>query len=84
MADRTSADLFGQLFTFFANDSDDRIREMAREVYSWTQHYDFNSYQMECDDALIILDLAKLGPDGEGGKRVLYLGEDYGEFDLPR
>ena len=83
MADRTSADLFGQLFAFFADDSDDRIREMAREVYSWTQHYDFTSDQMGCNDSLITLDLAKLGLDEDGEERILYLGEDYGEFDLP-
>jgi hypothetical protein len=77
MADRTSAAVFGGIFEYLAENPDSRALEFAKVVYGMTSAYDFNGYQMECDDALIKLGLAKMGIDEDGDEIVLFLHEDY-------
>jgi hypothetical protein len=71
MADRTSAEIFGTLFTHLAEDlriasadiihADRReyILTLARDLWPKMWSYDFNEYQMDADDALVQLGLAR-------------------------
>ena len=52
MADRTAAAIFGSVFELLAEQPDNRSRVMAKKLMKLTRMYDFNPYQMECDDAL--------------------------------
>lgn len=71
MADRTSAALFGGIFEHLAANPDDRNKTFAEWLWSQTGDYDFNYYQMGCDEALVKLGLAAKGDDG-----VTYEGEE--------
>ena len=71
MADRTSAALFGHMFEYLAKDTSEKAREFARHIWGLTADYDFNSYQMYCDEALEELGLATR-VTGENGDRYLY------------
>lgn len=75
MADRTSAGLFGKIFTLLAKNPTDEHKKIAAEIWPETNEYDFSSSQMYCDDALIALDLARNGIDPrypEDGVTLLY------------
>ena len=75
MADRTSAALFGKIFSLLAKNPTDEHKAIAKEIFSYTGEYDFNNYQMEVDKELIILGLAKMGIDPkypEDGETVIY------------
>lgn len=79
MADRTSAGIFGRIFEYLAQKPDRRAKEFALEMWSEAGGYDFSWYQMECDDALVTLGLAKRAHDPEypdEGKRVFYRDGD--------
>jgi hypothetical protein len=75
MADRTSANLFGTIFKLLAKNPTDEHKEIAKEIFAETGDYDFSNYQMDADEALIALDLAKIGinPDyPDEGETVIY------------
>jgi hypothetical protein len=75
MADRTSAGLFGKIFNLLAKNPTDEHKKIAAEIWPETHEYDFNPYQMNCDDALVALDLARNGIDPrcpEDGVTILY------------
>lgn len=78
MADRTSAGLFASIFGILAERPDDRAKEIARRIWPLRGEYDFNDYQMGCDEELLVLGLAKLGehPDYPGEEIILCLDED--------
>lgn len=65
MSDRTSAEIFGNIFEFLAklkkNDqvSMNDIDEMAQWLYKQSKQYDFSDDQMYADDALKIFGLYK-------------------------
>lgn len=67
MADRTSAEVFGAVFDMAADYMpDDEVRgRFVRRLWSLAQHYDFAHEQMECDEALVTLGLARREPDPE-------------------
>lgn len=71
MADRTSAELFGMFFDELAKLKDERlsadeyVQRVSRKLYKLTFNYDFNQYQMDADDALVALGLAKKMESGE-------------------
>lgn len=80
MADRTSASIFAIVFKCLAEDNSEKAREFARKLWGEKNSYDFNSYQMYCDEALITLGLAKKGINPEypeDGEVTLYWQEDY-------
>jgi hypothetical protein len=77
MADRTSAEIFGDLFEQLAKIDDDTARVIARWAMGRTQHYDFTTDQMGADDALLKLGLAKMGKNEYDEEAILYAGEDY-------
>lgn len=75
MADRTSAHLFGTIFRLLAKNPTDEHKLIAREIYDLTGDYDFSNYQMDADEELITLGLARMGVDPEypqEGEVVLY------------
>lgn len=76
MADRTSARLFGEFFELLASDEPIDRQAVAKALWSKTWGYDFSSYQMCCDDALLKLGLAKR-VSKDGADTILYEGEDY-------
>lgn len=83
MADRTSAALFGSIFEMLAERGDERDKEYALKFWEMKEDggYDFSDYQMECDEALIKLGLARTVDDNE------YPGEtktEYGPAAKPK
>lgn len=64
MADRTSAEIFRRFFEEAARQGE-IARPMVEFMWNMTADYDFWVDQMECDDALVTLGLAKRRPDGE-------------------
>lgn len=64
MADRTSARLFGQVFSVLAKNPE-KYKEAAHEIFNEVQYYDFNEYQMDADEDLMSLGLARKGTDEE-------------------
>ena len=77
MADRTSARVFGLIFEELAKGDIDP-KKLAKKLMKEAQGYDFNAYQMGCDDALLKLEVAKMSTDDPSDVRLLYLYEDYG------
>lgn len=80
MADRTAAHIFSLIFDALAKDGEIDRKRLAKQLMKAAREFDFNSCQMECDDSLLKLGVAKMGVDKdypEDGRRVLYLGEDY-------
>jgi hypothetical protein len=75
MADRTSASLFGRIFNLLAVNPTEENKHIARQIWPLRKEYDFNDYQMYCDDELIKLGLAKEGvhPEfPEEGATIIY------------
>jgi hypothetical protein len=71
MSDRTNAHLFGLLFEALAKhvdtssdadwrpEDDEDVSHLALSLFAMTGEYDFSAYQMECDEALARLGLAR-------------------------
>jgi hypothetical protein len=75
MADRTSAELFGEIFKLLAGDGPLDRTALARHFWEKSQGYDFCHYQMYCTEALMRLGLARRGIDPrhpEDGEVMLY------------
>lgn len=82
MADRDSAELFGEIFKFLAEDPTEKNLSAAKKFWKMAKNYDFRDYQMYVDDELIKLGLAKFGVDPEypGDEEVLIYAESDGKF----
>ncbi len=77
MADRSSAAIFGDVFTLLAKELDPGPKrdKLARHFWKESRNYDFNEYQMGCDEALFTLGLARKGVDPdypEDGETTIY------------
>lgn len=72
MSDRTTASLFSRIFEHLANTATAEDKKFAEELYQETNSYDFSDYQMGCDDALIILGLARVEVNEEGEEIITY------------
>jgi hypothetical protein len=90
MADRTAAELFGDVFRLIRKHVPKKKRlEVALEYWDKAKGYDFDPYQMYCDATLIKLGLAKEVVDDRGEESVVYYdlddpawtGEDVEEDD---
>ena len=94
MADRTNERLFGVLFEALAGYADsyvgddwepdtegDDLTILALELFALSKHYDFSPYQMEVDDAMARLGLAR----SIGGSEYDYVDcphlEEFLDFD---
>jgi len=65
MSDGTAALLFGNLFKKFASNPTEEHRKWAHDLWPRISDFDFSSYQMNADDALAVLGLARRGVDPE-------------------
>lgn len=77
MADRTSAAIFGDVFSLLAAELDPGPKrdKLAQHFWNEQRGYDFNPYQMGCDDALLALGLAHKAVDPdypEEGEAIVY------------
>jgi hypothetical protein len=75
MADRTAAGIFGKIFELLAKNPTEEHKAIAKEIFAETVYYDFGSYLMDAEEALIALDLAKKGIDPkypEVGESIIY------------
>lgn len=66
MADRTSAEIFGEVFRKLGQTKNDTIdkRKFALWLWELQQRYDFSHEQMNCQEELVKLGLAtKMGID---------------------
>lgn len=75
MADRTSARLFGEIFQLLAENPTEENKLIALKIYDKAGEYDFSWYQMDADESLVTLGLAKRGIDPdypEEGETILY------------
>jgi hypothetical protein len=79
MADRTSAEIFGNIFEILAKNPSEEHKAMALEIWPLSTAYDFNNYQMEADEALLKLDLAKYAE--EDGHKVIIYRNYRGDYD---
>lgn len=78
MADRSSAEIFGEIFTFLADESEMSVEELAKWLYDKMRNYDFQPYQMECPKALVRLGLAKICEECNSPHDLIYKGwEDW-------
>jgi hypothetical protein len=73
MADRSSAEIFGEVFDYLAKTGDVKA---ARHFFKLTQRYDFSLCQMECDKSLVKLGLARKAKDEDGYTRTVYFGDE--------
>ena len=75
MADRTSAEIFGTFFCRAAALKLGKKDKLVKFMWALRTEYDFSDYQMDCDEALIRLGLARRGIDpeySEDEETVLY------------
>lgn len=75
MADRNSAEIFGTIFNRLmeiykssstSGDVKQFIWDFSEELYKMTKNYDFATYQMDCEKAIDIFDLAELDEELDG------------------
>lgn len=59
MSDRNSAIIFSNFFEKLASDPTPQHIQWAEELWEDSYKYDFSNCELECDDALIALGLAK-------------------------
>ena len=79
MADHTSAGIFGEIFVRLAKTPDERNIEFAHWLWGKSMQYDFSPCQMECQDSLVKLGLARRGVDPrwpQDGETWLYKGDE--------
>ena len=65
MADRSSAAIFGSFFQRLASDPTEQHKIWAKGLWSESSHYDFSAYQMDADEALVVLGLCEMSVDPE-------------------
>ena len=71
MADRTSAGIFGEMFNFLAEGGKKSKEDLIAFLWDSCHGYDFNYCQMDADESLEKLGLAKMCGCGS----YLYKGE---------
>lgn len=78
MADRSSAEIFGNMFILLASDPTEQHKKWARQLWSDSGRYDFSPYQMYADEYLEILDLARkrVDPENPGDGEVWFFGPE--------
>lgn len=80
MADRTSAEIFGNIFEWLAKKPDTPERtEDAKMFWRMSFSYDFSPSQMEASEACLSLGLAKMAVDPrwpEDGEVITYADRD--------
>ena len=91
MADREAAEIYGKVFDILAEACGPETLEAAKKIWDTMGGYDFQPYQLGCDEeSLISLGLAKLvpgsvlnkldlenGPYEEDRDTLVYIDEDH-------
>ena len=75
MADRTSCEIFTKLMELLGNRDQWDSKELALEIWNFSRDYDFAPVDLDCDEELLKLGLAKRGIDPEypeDGEQTLY------------
>jgi hypothetical protein len=67
MADREAIEIFASFFELLATDPTPQHKGWALKLWKQSQNYDFNDRQLECDEQLLRLDLAKMR-----GEEIVY------------
>lgn len=80
MADRTSARVFGSIFSLLAKNPTEEHKAIAKGIWPLTGEYDFSHYQMNVDASLIELGLAKCGPDPLSGEETILFADSEGNL----
>ena len=78
MADRTSAEIFGNIFDLLAENPTEGNKILAYRIYDMNV-YDFSDCQMGADKSCLVLGIAKMGINPEypeDGIVVRWPGED--------
>lgn len=84
MSDSTSERNCGTIFEFLAKNLTKDNIELAKKLWVLTYNYNFSHNQMNCDNALIKLGLAKRGIDIINDKikeKIFYVNSDF-EFEI--
>lgn len=63
MSDRSSAEIFGEVFRMLASDPTVQHTAWAQKIWKMSDRYDFAPEQMHCEKALQKLGLARSGVD---------------------
>jgi hypothetical protein len=70
MADRGAIEIFAAIFEKLASDPTPQHKQWARELWKLSLDFDFNERQLQCDEQLLRLELARLsGSRGEPVKK---------------
>lgn len=80
MADRTSAALFASMFERFATQTW-LDHSVVRATWADTWGYDFHPCQMDCNEQLITLGLAKRVDLSDGDWEIIYQNRDCTGWD---
>jgi hypothetical protein len=84
MADRTSAEIFGEVFTFVSKlEETADTKKLIKFLWKSCWNYDFSPYQMGCDEELIKLGLAKMAKSKYDGDEdeIIYKKQDGRTWD---
>jgi hypothetical protein len=82
MGDSSGAYLFGMLFDRLAKEpDDDRRKKLVQFFWKEAGSHDFSDCEMECDDSLVKLGLAKENPDPEDHECPGYLYKRNGRWE---
>ncbi len=82
VADRTSAEIFTHIFRHLANDDrewrcmDGSPRDAAKKFWRLSWQYDFSCEQLDCDESLITLGLAREFTNADGDQETEYRTPD--------
>ncbi len=76
MSDRTSAEIFSEIFMLLAKIPDNRNIKLANKIWGLVYNYDFSPEQLECDYELIKLKLAQYFVDEDGEEHICYEGDE--------
>jgi len=77
MTDRKSPDVFGRIFTMLASETAPVASSLASRVWDEMKAFDFHPMDMDCDEELFKLGLARVRPDPSfpGDNVTVYKGE---------
>lgn len=73
MPDSTSARIFGSVFIHLAESPTPTSRALALWLWEFSSQFDFSSQDLNCNNALRLLGLARLQDDSD---RWIYLGDE--------
>lgn len=75
MGDSKSCEIFSKVLKLLAENPTREHIDIAHELYAMTRNYDFTDYELDCNDALVALELARYVPDPDfPGKPAIAYG----------